>query len=193
VGMKTVFGVAKPPISQSADQAELIVAQLLTLRNPSPAEAVSPAIAGAFALIPLLGFMGTRAGRRPLSERAASARRRMKEISAQVESTEGVFVWSGRIVAGALFNRPTVDPRVANFHAQLLTLRETIQDALISLEIPSMLHEELSMRLVDMSSGVERLASATQGKFDREGLPALNVCLDAVQSSEIPNSVKEEA
>ena len=195
VGMRKVLGagVAQPPISQSADQAETMIARLLTLRHPSPAEVVSLAIAGAFALIPLLGFMGTRAEQSTLSERVASVRRRMKEISAQIESTEGLLVWSGRIVAGALFNRPKIDPRAANFHAHLLTLRETIQDALISLEIPSMLHEELSIRLLDMCSGVESLASATQGKFDREGLAALSDCLDAVQSSEIPDSVKEEA
>ncbi len=195
VGIRKVLGArgAPPPISQSSDQTEPMVARLLTLRHPSPAEVVSLAIAGAFALIPLLGFMGTRPEQSNLSERVASVRRRMKVMSAQIESTEGLLVWSGRIVSGALFNRPKIDPRAANFHAHLLTLRETIQDALIPLDIPSMLHEELSIRLLDMCSGAESLASTTQGKFDREGLAALSDCLDTVQSSEIEDSVKEEA
>ena len=58
IGMRKVLGAggARPRISQSADQAEPMIARLLTLRHPSPAEVVSLAIAGAFALIPLLGL-----------------------------------------------------------------------------------------------------------------------------------------
>jgi hypothetical protein len=117
----------------------------------------------------------------------------MKEIAEQVESTEGLFTWAGRVITAAFFNRPKVDQRATDFRAQVRMLRESLQDALISIELPSFLHERLSVRMLDMCSDMETLAFATQSKFDRQRLAGLNDCLDAVQSSELPQMLKNEA
>jgi hypothetical protein len=166
---------------------------LLTLRHPRPAEALELEIAGAFVLIPLLGFMGTLREPESLSGRIASLRRRMKDIAEQVESTEGLLSWTGRVTAAVLFNRPKVNQRVADFQVQVHLLRETVQNSLLAIDLPSFLHERLSLRLLDMCSELEHLAFATQTKFDRQGLAALNDCLDAVQNSELPDTLKDEA
>jgi hypothetical protein len=170
-----------------------VLQELLALRHPHPAEALQLAIAGAFVLIPLLGLMGTRPESDTLPMKCASLRRNMKDIAEQVESTEGLFTWAGRMTAAAFFNRPKVDQRASDFQAQVRVLRESVQDALVSIDLPSFLHERLSMRLLDMCSDMETLAFATQTRFDRQRLAGLNDCLDAVQSSELSQTLKDEA
>jgi hypothetical protein len=166
---------------------------LLALGHPHPAEALQLAVAGAFVLIPLLGLLGTRPESDAWSGKVASLRRRMKGIAEQVESTEGLLTWAGRLTLAALFNRPKVDKRAADFQAQVRLLRESVQGALVSIGLPSFLHETLNMRLLDMCSDIETLAFAMQTRFDRQRLAGLNDCLDAVQSSELPQTLKDEA
>ena len=194
VGMGKVLAAGMAPGGeQPAVAGQSLTEGLLTLRHLHPAEAVRLAIAVAFILIPLLGLLGTRAEQSTFPEKVASLRRRMKEIASQVESTEGLFPWGRRIAARVLFNRPVVDPLVANLQVRLLALRETVQDSLVSLEIPSFLHEKLSLRLLEMCSEAGGIAAATQGKLDHQGLLALTDCLDAVQSCDLTDSIKEEA
>jgi hypothetical protein len=173
--------------------ARPVLQELLALGHLHPAEALQVVVAGAFVLVPLLGLMGTRPESDALSGRVASLRRRMKDISEQVESTEGLLTWVGRVTLAALFNRPKVDKRAADFQAQVRMLHESVQDALVSIGLPSFLHERLNMRLLDMCSDMETLAFATQTRFDRQRLAGLNDCLDAVQSSELPQVLKDEA
>ena len=170
-----------------------VLHELLTLRHLRPAEALQLAVAGAFVLIPLLGLMGTRPESDTLSGKVASLRRRMKDIAEQVESTEGLLTWARRVTTAALFNRPKVNQRAADFQLQARMLRESVQDALVSIDLPSFLHERLSMRLLEMCSDMETLAFAAQTKFDHQRLSGLNDCLDAVQSSELPQTLKDEA
>jgi hypothetical protein len=170
-----------------------VLQELLTLSHLRPDEAVQLAVAGAFVLIPLLGLMGTRPESDTLSGKVASLRRRMKDIAEQVESTEGLFTWARRVTTVAFFNRPKVNQRAADFQVQVRMLRESVQDALVSIDLPSFLHERLSLRLLDMCSDMETLAFATQTRFDHQRLAGLNDCLDAVQSSELPQTVKDEA
>jgi hypothetical protein len=170
-----------------------LLQELLTLRHPRPADAIVLVVAAAFPLIPLLGLLGTRPETETISGRVASLRRRMKDIAEQVESAEGLFPWAGRVTKAALFNRPRVDQRATDFQAQVRILRESIQDALGSIELPSFLHERISVRVLDMCSDMETLAFATQTRFDHQRLAGLNDCLDAVQSSELPQTVKDEA
>jgi hypothetical protein len=186
-------GVNREPAGLAAAPARPVLEELLTLRHPRPAEAMELAVVGAFTLIPLLGLMGTRPESETLSGKVASLRRRMKDIAEQVESTEGLFTWTGRVTTAAFFNRPKVDRRATDFQAQVRMLRESVQNAIVSIELPSFLHERLSLRLTDMCSEMETLAFATQTKFDRQGLAALNDCLDAVQSSELPETLKDQA
>src|SRR6516165_7504949 len=167
--------------------------ELLALRHPHPTEALQLVTAGTFVLIPLLGLMGTRPESDTLSVRFACLRRRMKDIAEQVESTEGLFTWAGRMTTAVFLNRPKVDQRAADFQAQVRVLRESVQDALVSIDLPSFLHERLSLRLLDMCSDMETLAFATQSRFDRQRLAGLNDCLDALQSSELPQALKDEA
>jgi len=117
----------------------------------------------------------------------------MKDIAEQVESTEGLFTWARRVTTAAFFNRPKVDQRASDFQAQVRMLRESVQDALVSIDLPSFLYERLSLRLLDMCSDMETLAFATQTRFDHHRLAGLNDCLDAVQSSELPQTLKDEA
>ena len=173
--------------------ARPVLQELLALGHLRPAEALQVVVAGAFVLVPLLGLMGTRPESDALSGKVASLRRRMKDISEQVESTEGLLTWAGRVTVAVFFNRPKVDKRAADFQAQVRMLRESVQDALVSIGLPSFLHERLSMRLLDMCSDMETLAFATQSRFDRQRLAGLNDCLDALQSSELPQTLKDEA
>jgi hypothetical protein len=183
-------GDNRPP---AAEPARPVLQELLTLRHLRPAEAVQLAVAGAFVLIPLLGLMGTRPESATLSGKFASLRRRMKDIAEQLESTEGLFTWARRVTMAAFFNRPKVNQRASDFQVQVRMLRESIQDALVSIDLPSFLHERLSLRLLDMCSDMETLAFATQTRFDHQRLAGLNDCLDAVQSSELPQTLKDEA
>jgi hypothetical protein len=186
-------GVNRAPAGLASAPARPVLEKLLTLRHPRPAEAMELVVAGAFPLIPLLGLMGTRPEPETLSGKVASLRRRMKGIAEQVESTEGVFPWTGRVITAALFNRPKVDQRATDFQARVRRLHESVQDALVSIDLPSFLHERLSVRLLNMCTEMEALAFATQTKFDRQGLAALNDCLDAVQSSDLPKTRQDEA
>src|SRR5262249_21896232 len=137
--------------------------------------------------------MGTRPESDALSGKVASLRRRMKDIAEQVESTEGLFTWARRVTVAVFFNRPKVDQRASDFQAQVRMLREYVQDALVSIDLPSVLHESVSMLLLDLCSDMEAFAIATQTRFDRQSLDGLNDCLDAVQSSELPQTLKDEA
>jgi hypothetical protein len=180
------------PSEPTAAPAKLLQ-ELLTLRHSRLADTIVLLVAAAFPLIPLLGLLGMRPETETMSGRVASLRRSMKEIAEQVESADGLFPWAGRVIKAALFNRPRVDQRAADFQVQVRILRESIQDALGSIELPSFLHERLSVRLLDMCSDMETLAFATQTRFDHQRLAGLNDCLDAVQSSELPQAVKDEA
>ena len=186
-------GVNREPAGLAAAPARPVLEELLTLRHPRPAEAMELVVAGAFPLIPLLGLMGTRPESETLSGKVASLRRRMKDIAEQVESTEGLFTWTGRVTTAAFFNRPKVDRRATDFQAQVRMLRESVEDALVSIDLPSFLHERLNLRVLHMCSDMETLAFATQTKFDHQRLTGLNDCLDAVQSSELTQTLKDEA
>jgi hypothetical protein len=186
-------GLNRVPTGLTAAQSRPVLEQLLTVLHPRPAEAMALVVGGMFILIPLLGFMGTRPEPETLSGKVASVRRRMKDIAEQVESAEGLFTWARRVTTAAFFNRPKVDQRASDFQAQVRMLRESVQDALVSIDLPSFLHERLSLRLLDMCSDMETLAFATQTKFDHQRLTGLNDCLDAVQSSELTQTLKDEA
>jgi hypothetical protein len=183
-------GDNRPP---AAAPARSVLQELLTLSHLPPAEALQLVVAGAFVLIPLLGLLGTRPESDTLSGKIASLRRRMKDIAEQVESTEGLFTWARRVTMAAFFNRPKVNQRASDFQIQVRMLRESVQDVLVSIDLPSFLHERLSLRLLDMCSDMETLAFATQTRFDHQRLAGLNDCLDAVQSSELPQTLKDEA
>jgi hypothetical protein len=186
------LGDNRPPAGAAAP-ARPVLQEFLTLRHPRPAEAIQLVVAGAFVFLPLLGLMGTRPESDTLSGKVASLRRRMKDIAEQVELTEGLFTWAWRVTTAAFFNRPRVDQRASDFQAQVHLLRESVQGALVSIDLPSFLHERLSLRLLDMCSDMETLAFATQTRFDHQRLAGLNDCLDAVQSSELPQTLKDEA
>lgn len=170
----------------------LLVDTLQEFRHGKPQDTVSFFLASSAVALSLLGFLGTRPERRSLSERFVLVRIWMKELSSQIQSSEGLFTWVSRTAKALLFNRQQADARVADFQRQVRRLRETVATSLAALHIPDFIHEALSLRLTDMCGTAESTAFVAQGKLDQVGLLALTDCLDAVQLSELPQQKKQE-
>ena len=180
----------QPGLNATAEPQRL-VSDLQTLRHPDSLESIVAIVVAAFVLLPLLGLLGTRFDRPSFSERVATFRRRMKEMSSQVEATEGLFSWAARILAGLFFNKRQVDPRLEVFQAEMRALQEAVKEALLSFELPVFISEELNLRIGTMAATVENLAFSTQNKFDHEGLLALTDCLDTVEMADIDKDLKQ--
>jgi hypothetical protein len=154
-------------------------------------EDVAPFFLSSFAVaLPLVALLGTRPQRSSLSQKIASSRLWMKDLSNQIESTEGLLTWVSRSAKTLLFNCQPVDTRVIDFQRQAQQLRATVTSSLSALEVPDFIHETLMLRLIDMCGNAESTAFAAQRKFDQVGLLALNDCLDAVQISDLPERTK---
>jgi hypothetical protein len=179
------------PGPNATGEAQRLVSDLQTLRHPDPLESIVAIVAGSFVLLPFLGLLGTRLDRSSLSDRVAAFRRRMKEVSAQVEATEGLVSWAARILAGLFFNKRQVDARLEVFRTEMRALQEAVKEALLSFELPVLISEELNLRVGAMAATVENLAFSTQNKFDHEGLLALTDCLDTVEMADIDKDLKQ--
>jgi len=167
-----------------------IIDSLRELQRGKPQDATAFFLATSAIGLPLLVFLGMRPARRSLSERFVAARVWMKELSNQIQCTEGVFRWFGRTSKMFLFNRQQVDARVANFQKQVQRLRDALTTSLASLELPDFIYDALSLQLTNMCGKVESTAFRAQGKLDHVGLLALNDCLDMVKASSLPDKTK---
>jgi hypothetical protein len=178
--------------SERGSSTDLLVETLQELRNGKPADTISFFLSAGAVTLPLLGFLGTRPERRSLSEKFVCARVWMKELSSQIQCSEGLVFWAARTAKTLLFNRRQADGRLADFQRQVHRLRDNVASSLTTLHVPDFIHEALSIRLGDMCGNAETTAFAAQGKLDQAGLSALNDCLDAVQLSQLPEQKKEE-
>jgi hypothetical protein len=143
-------------------------------------------------LMPFVALVATRPKRVRLADRVGILRRWMLQVSAQVESTDGIFPWLWRTCKAFLFHRTTAipDSNYCDFQTQSRELRQNLHSSLGSLFLPELVQDQVEIRLTHLHTEMEVLAHATQRKFDQEGVLALNDCMDAVQLSSASEALK---